>query len=81
MPGVFRWKGGGFGWGRGVSVYRWVPDQTIPPAVYQVAGSSAMRVEFNTATILCLLTLSEEARGSARRSKFHCGLRGIPSVV
>lgn len=33
---------GGVGEG-GISVWRWIPAQTIPPVVDQVAGTSAMR--------------------------------------
>lgn len=48
---LFVWTGGE------ISVWRWDPDQTIPPVADQVAGSSAMRAESDTAGISCFLTL------------------------
>lgn len=48
---AFVWTGGG------ISVWRWNPDQTIPPVADQVAGSSTMRAESDTASISCFLAL------------------------
>lgn len=51
MPGVFRWTGGVGG--GGVSVFRdGILTKQFHLPLYQVAGISAMQVEFNTATIL-----------------------------
>lgn len=34
-----------FGHGREISVWRWDPDQIIPPVAAQIAGSPAMQAE------------------------------------
>lgn len=61
-----------FGRRGGISVWRWNPDQTIPPVADQVAGSSAMQAECDTLSILCFLVLccvTEETCG-------YCSLLG-----
>lgn len=49
---AFVWRGGG-----GISVWRWDPDQIIPPVAAQIAGRPAMQAESDTASISCFLTL------------------------
>ena len=49
---AFVWTGGE------ISVWKWNPDQTIPPVVDQVAGSPAMRVESDTVSISSFLAFS-----------------------